>query len=179
MGWISKLFGAVPREQWEGIHLDLTQSYWEVDGPKTFLELFNALQGWLPEGAILYFEGGSPDTEINDFMATYSVQEQAHVAMGTIWPRPKAFHVPAKLTVLAELARIMEHHAEPELAVHFHVYHNNLVLLEWHDAFSQPLLISGTIPEEQVKVLADRIGKNFKKTVEQGAPEGRGLRPRR
>jgi len=169
MKWMSKLFGAVPKEEMKGIHLDWTQPYWEVDGPKTFHELFNALQGWLPEGVILYFEGGSPDAEINDFMATYSVQEQAHVAMETIWPRPKIFHVPATTAILTELSRIMEHHAEPELAFHFHVYKNNSVLLEWHDAFSQPMLINGTISEEQVRVFAERTGKKFRKIVEQAA----------
>ncbi len=130
MGWISKLFRAVPKDEMEGIHLDVTQPYWEVDSPKTFQELFNALQGWLPEGVILYFEGGSPDAEINDFMTKYSVHEQAHVAMGTIWPRPKIFHVPAEPAILTELSKIMEHHAEPELAGHFHAYKNNFVLLE-------------------------------------------------
>jgi hypothetical protein len=163
MGWISNLFGEVPKEEIEGIHLDVTQSYWEVDGPKTFQELFNALQGWISEEAILYFEGGSPDIEINNFMATYSVQEQEHIAMGTIWSHPKVFHVPATATILAELTRIMDHHAESELAVHFHVYHNKLVLIEWHDAFSQPILISCAIPEQQVKVFADKIGKTSKR----------------
>ena len=89
--------------------------------------------------------------------------------MGTIWPRPKVFHVPATATALTELAKIMGHHAEPELAVHFHVYRNESVLLEWHDAFSQPMLMSGAIPEEKIKVLADKIGKDFRKIVEQGA----------
>ena len=168
MGWLGRLFGAVPKEEMEGIRLDTAGSYWEIDGLKTFVELFNALQDWLPEGTVLYFEGGSPDAEIDDFIATYSIPEQTHVAMGTIWPRPKVFHVPATAIILTELARIMEHHAEPELAIHFHVYRDSSVLLEWHDAFSQPMLLSGAIPEEQVKVFADKAGKKFRKIVEQG-----------
>ena len=163
MGWLGRLFGAVPKEEMEGIRLSTAESYWEVDGPKTFEEMFNALKGWVPEDAVLYFEGGSPDEEINNFIATHSVTEVSHVAMGTIWPRPKVFHLPATVTILTELARVMQHHAEPELAVHFHIYRNDSVLLEWHDAFSQPMLMSGAIPEEKVKVFADKIGKNFRK----------------
>ena len=166
MGWLARLFGAVPKEEMGGIRLDMSGAYWEIDGPKTFVELFNALQGWLPEGAVLYFEGGSPDAEIDDFIATYSIPEQAHVAMGTIWPRPKVFHVPATATVLTDLARIAEHHAEPELAIHFHVYRNDSVLLDWHDAFFQPMLLSRAIPEEQVKAFANKFGKKFRKIVE-------------
>ena len=132
--------------------------------------LCNGLQDWLPEGSVLYFEGGSPDTEIDDFIGTYSIPEETHVAMGTIWPRPKVFHIPATPMILTELVRVMEHHAEPELAVHFHIYREDSVLLEWHDAFSQPMLLSGVIPEEQVKIFADKIGQTFRKIVEQGAP---------
>jgi hypothetical protein len=72
----------------------------------------------------------------------------------------------------------MGHHAEPELAVHFHVYRNDTVLLEWHDAFSQPMLMSGAIPQETVKVFADKIGKGFRRIVEQGTPADAG-KPRR
>ena len=167
MGWLKNLFRTVPKEEMEGIHLDTTQPYWETIGPRGFTELFKALQGWLPPNAVLYFEGGSPDAEINDFMANFSIPEQTHVAMGTIWPRPKVFHVPATEAVLKKLTSIMEHHAEPELAVHFHVYQDNTVLLEWDDAFDQSLLISGSILEETVKVFADKIGEKYWKVVQE------------
>ena len=83
----------------------MTEPYWEVGGPQNFEELFNILIGWVPEDAVLYFEGGSPDAEIGDFLTTHAIPEVSHVAMGTIWPRPKGFHVPATPAVLAELAR--------------------------------------------------------------------------
>jgi hypothetical protein len=63
----------------------------------------------------------------------------------------------------------MKHHAEPELAVHFHIYCDENVLLEWHDAFSQRMLMSGSIPEEEVKVFTDKIGTSFKRVVEPDA----------
>jgi len=170
MGWLSRLFKAVPNDEIEGIRLSTRETYWELEGPETFEELFNALNGWIPEDAILYFEGGSPDAEIDSFMAKHSVPETFHVAMGTIWPCPKIFHVPATSIVLTELSRIMKHHAELELAVHFHVYRNDAVLLEWHDAFSQPLLMSDAITEEKVKAFANKIGKNYKKIIAQDDP---------
>ena len=175
MGWFARLFRAVPKEETEGIRLNTAESYWEVDGPKTFEEMLNALKDWVPEDAVLYFEAGSPDAEIDNFIGTHSVPQVAHVALGTIWPRPKVFHVPATATILTELARIMKHHADPELAIHFHVYCNDSVLLEWHDAFSQPMLMSGAIPEEEIKVFADKIGRSFRRIVEQGdpGPDGR------
>ena len=158
LGWLGKLLGFVPREEMEGIRLDTVEPYWEVDGPGTFDELLWALVDWVPEDAVLYLEGGSPDAEIAGFLAEHSVPEVSHVALGTIWPRPQVFHVPATPGALTELASIMGHHADAELAVHCHVYRDDAVLLEWHDAFCQPMLVSGVIPEERVKALAGRLG---------------------
>ena len=163
MGWLAKLFGIVPREERAGIQLDTTQGYWELLGPKTFSELLRALDGWLPEGAILYFEGGSPDQEIERFMAAHAIPERAHLAMGTLWPRPKVFHVPATPATLTKLAELMEHHAEPEPAIHFHVYRNDSVLLEWYDAFCDPMCINGNLAEEQIRALADRLGTEYRR----------------
>ena len=167
MRWIDRLLESIRGTEGEGIRLDISRSHWEMDGPETFADLFKVLQGWLPEGAILYFEGGYPDAEITDFFNKQSIPEPVSVAKGTIWPRPRICHIPATNAVLAELAVIMEHHAEPELAVHFHVYRDNTVLIEWHDAFAQPILMSGLISEEQIGVLAGRIGKDYRKIVEQ------------
>jgi len=168
MGWFARLIGAVSVEEREGIRLDDAESHWEVEGPKSFTTLFGALRGWLPADAIMYFEDGSPDAEISEFMGSYSIPEQSLVAKGTIWPKPVVFHVPASEAALVELARIMERHAEAELAVHFHVYLKETILLQWHDVFAGPLLLSGTIPREKVEDLARRIGGRFREVAEQG-----------
>lgn len=170
MGWLARLFGVVRKDEVEGIRLSTAGFYWEIDEPKTFEEMFNALKDWLPEDAVLYFEDGSPDTEIENFITTHSVPEVSHIAIATVWPRLKVFHVPATGIILTELSKIMKHHAEPELAIHFHVYRDNTVLLEWHDAFSQPMLMSGAIPEERVKVFADKIGTSYRGIAGRSAP---------
>jgi hypothetical protein len=119
--------------------------------------LFRALDGWLPEGSVLYFESGYPDAEIEAFMAENAIAEQVHIALGTIWPRPRVFHVPGTSEMVNKLASIMERHAEPQLAVHFHVYREGIVLLEWHDAFSQPMLVAASVPDAKVQVLVERF----------------------
>ncbi len=156
MGWLRNILSLTTKEERSGLHLE-GPGHREVEGPKTFVQLFRALDGWLPEGAILYFESGSPDAEIEAFMVKNRIAEQAHIALGTIWPRPRVFHVPATSETLRKLADIMERHAEPELAVHFHVYRGGTVLLEWHDAFSQPMLVAGSLPEQKVHDLVGRF----------------------
>lgn len=163
MGWLSKVLGASSKEELEGAHLDYDQQYWEVGGPNSFSVLLAALDGWLPEGSVLYFEGGCPDEEIESFLRQNSIPEQTHIAFGTIWPKPDVFHVPATKDMMMSLCKIMEHHAEIELAVHFHVYRRTKVLIEWHDAFAQGMLVSGDFTEEQVKDLSEKFGTQYGK----------------
>ena len=160
MGWIANLLGATPHDQLKGLELGREAPQWSVQGPKTFSELFRALQGWLPDGAILYFEGGYPRPDIEAFMAQTAIPEQTHLAIGTIWPRPRVFHVPAQGN-LGALAELMDRHAEPELAIHFHVYAGEKMIIEWNDAFIDPIRVNATIPAQHVKALADALGTSF------------------
>ena len=142
--------------------MDTAHPFWEVDGKTTFAALLQALVDFLPKDCILYFEGGSPDQQILDFFNAHAIPEQTHVAIGTLWPRPVYYHVPATSQNLLKLTTLAECHAEPELAIHFHAYQEGKVLLEWHDAFSQHMLLSGTIPENEVKSFADTLNMTFK-----------------
>lgn len=167
MAWLARLLGAAPRAEWNGLHIDPNSEHWELEGPQNFSALLRALDGWLPDASILYFEGGSPDHEIASFMAAAGVPEQAHIALGTVWPQPRVFHVPAGGQI-ARLAEIMEHHAGPELALHFHVYRPAEVLVQWHDVFEDPLIISSSIPEEHVIALAKRVGTPYRRALRRG-----------
>lgn len=155
--WLCNLLQIVPPEEMHGIHLDTSKFHWELEGPDTFSDLFEGLKCWVPEDAILYFEGGAVEQEVNQYVSARSIPAQSRVALGTIWPRPDFAHVPATPTNLSELAEIMQTHAEMELAMHFHVYREGEVLLEWHDAFSQPMLLSGKVAEEDVRSFAEAL----------------------
>ncbi len=67
----------------------------------------------------------------------------------------------------------MESCAYPELAIHFHVYRGSTVLLEWHDAFTQSMLLSGQLPEPKVKAFAQRLHMSCREGAGQGAPPPR------
>ncbi len=62
------------------------------------------------------------------------------------------------------LADLAERCAEPELAVHFHAYRDGEVLLEWHDAFTQPMLLAASLDENTVREFATALGATFEKT---------------
>ena len=172
MGFLAKIFRAVSREEMGGIHLDPKHPFWEVSGETDFPSLLTALADLLPEGCILYFEDGSPSGELLDFLRAHEVPERAHVAYGTIWPKPRVFHVPVVPETLQRLAELTRSCAAPELAIHFHVYLNQTVLLEWHDAFGQPMLLSGEFPEERVRTFAERLHMSYQRVEPGAAPNG-------
>ena len=170
MGWLGKLLGATPKEELDGIRIDIDEPFWELDGKTDFPRLLRALTDFLPEGSILYFEGGSLNKKLLDFFNTHAIPEQSHVAVATLWPKPVYYHVPATPQNLQGLADLAEHCAEPELAVHFHAYETGKVLLEWHDAFTQPMLLSGDLPEDKVRGFAEVLSmkvKRWENSVEQ------------
>ncbi len=173
MGLLAKIFGAVQREEMSGIRLDMTRPFWEVSGETDFPSLLTVLPDLLPKESVLYFEGGSPSGALLEFLRAQEVPERAHVAYGTIWPKPRVFHLPATLQTMRRLTEMTRSCAYPELAIHFHVYRSQSVLLEWHDAFTQPMLLSGELPEQKVRTFAERLSMSYKKGVEpSAAPNG-------
>ncbi len=162
MGWLARLFGATPRQELKGLRLDTSQAFWELSGRTDFPHLLRALADLLPEGSILNFEGGSPTGTLLDFLDAHQVPEQSHIAVGTLWPRPDHYHVPATRANLSELAKLTETCAGSELAVHFHVYCDARVLLEWHDAFDLPVLLSGRLPENKVRAFAETLNMTLR-----------------
>jgi hypothetical protein len=157
MGILGKLFHVTPKKELNGIKLNLNEPFWELEGDTDFAALLSALPEILTENSILYFEGGSPSGPLLDFLHSQSIPEQTHVAIGTIWPRPRCYHVPATADNISALADISERIAESELAVHFHVYTQGEIILQWHDAFSDPMLLSGKLPAERVQLFADKL----------------------
>ena len=157
MGILSKLFRATPKQELKGISLNVNDPFWELEGKTNFPALLRALTEILPENTILYFEGGSPRGPLLDFLNTQSIPERTHVVVGTLWPRPLCYHVPVTTENIAVLTEISERIAEPELAVHFHVYCNDEIILQWHDAFSDPMLLSGKLTAEKVQAFAEKL----------------------
>lgn len=167
MGWLGRLMRATPKEDLGGIRIDTHQPFWEVDGKTDFPRLLRALSGFLPDGSILYFEDGSPRKDLLAFLDAHAIPEQTHVAAGALWPEPVCYHVPATEQNLARLAELTEHCAEPELAIHFHVYHEDKVLVEWHDAFSQPMLLDGSLAEDKVSGFVEALSMKATRRNEQ------------
>lgn len=161
MSWISKIFNYVPAKGREGISLEHC-ACWEISSAKDMPAFLRALFDLVPPQSVLYLEGGSPTKDIQLFLDTYKASEITKVAMGTIWPRPKCFHMIVTLDNLEGLAHLMEKHATAEASIHLHVYKYKKVILQWYDAFFDPFFISKEIPEDKVRAFCERLGVSYK-----------------
>lgn len=157
MGFLAKMFGAVPADERRGIHLDSASARWKVSAAKDLPAFLRALADLAPPDSILYLEGGRPPAAMLAFLRERSVPEQSHVERGTIWPRPAVFHLPATRANLVALAEMAERCATAEVAIHLHLYREGRVLLQWYDAFFDPLRISKEVPDKRVQEFCEKL----------------------
>ena len=173
MGFLAKLFGATPREEMEGISLG-RDAAWEVSAVSDLPAFLRALPRLLAPDSVLYLEDGTPPKKIKAFLDSHCLPEISRLAMGTIWPKPQTFHLPATTENLDKLAELAEKVVAPQVAVHLHAYAHGRVLLEWYDAFGKaPFYLSGAIPEDNVKDFCSALSltyKNLQQNVEPACP---------
>jgi hypothetical protein len=165
MGLLAKLFNVVPEDERKGASLDFRLPQWKVEPTKDFVAYLQALSDLVPQGAVLYLEGNPPIGPLKNFLEATTVPEQLHVAGGTIWPRPQVFHIPATERNLSGLSEIASVCGTPEV-YHLHVYCEGKVLLQWYDAFADPLYILKEIPEDKVKAFCQKLSLQYETDTE-------------
>lgn len=141
-----------------------------------------------PPDAVLYLEGDHFIDDIRDFALARSPEKVAVVAKGSIGPGITFSILPPRIIELThainlhilltpenlkELWRLMENHAEPEIADHVHVYRDDTVLMEWHDWPSSDVYLTGDIPEETVRVFCETVGCRCERSFDYGPREDR------
>ena len=70
--------------------------------------------------------------------------------------------MPATNENLLTLSELTEHYAEPEVAIHFHIYLDDYVLIDWYDAFDDPMYVSKYFSEEEIKEFCDKVSMTYK-----------------
>ena len=139
----------------------LFASGWEVTGINRADKFFAALTTILPPAANLCFEGTSIAPDIRTLLASNVVASTFKIPLGTVWPKPKLFHVHATEQFVRELAALAKAHAEPEICDHFYAYKDSRGLMQWHDAFDDPLLIDESIVEKNLQAFCRLVGAHY------------------
>jgi hypothetical protein len=171
MGFIAKLLKSFLKDKLNHNPFDLWEKdCWEVSGPKDFPSFFRGLIGFLPEGAIMRFESSSPSGEIATFLASNAISEKISIPKGTIWPKCQVFNISATDQNLLKLSELTEKYANPEVADHFHIYLNDYVLIDWYDAFNDPMYVSKKISETKIATFCDSLSMTYKEHLENVEP---------
>jgi hypothetical protein len=114
-------------------------------------ELLRVIDETIPKDAVLYVEGTSIVPAVSEFLEARQPAERPKAKAGTLWPRPRVFHLPLSGANLAELRSLADGYAEPEVADHLMVYRGDKVLLEAHDAGNGDIRLSRSLSPEVIE----------------------------
>lgn len=139
--------------------LDESKS-WKVSGVRTAEEFFRAVYLLVPDATHMCLEG-SPDPDIEVLLKDRADDSDYAAPVGTLWSWPRKnrrYSVRASSDLFVRLSEAASHHAEAEICDHLHFYRGQEALVQWFDAFSDPLLVSKVVPRERVERFASAVG---------------------
>ena len=139
------------------------RSAWEVSPVKDAATFLRCLPTLLPDGCNLYIEG-TYDRRLETWLAGHTAESQSTVAVATIWPKPDVHHTPATHRNLTALAQFLEAEGLRYPWSHCRAYRGEQVILEWHDAFDNPIYVSDEVDEAKIAELSDAAGCTYNRS---------------
>lgn len=133
---------------------------WKVSGVRTAEDFFRAVPLLVPDATHMFLEG-SPEPDIEALLASEVDDAEYAAPVGTIWSWPRKeqrFSVRASPELFARLSEAASNHAEPEICSHVHFYRGQEALVQWFDAFLDPLLVSKSVERQRVEQFASVVG---------------------
>ncbi len=135
---------------------------WEITkGKVDSARFFETLWKRFPEATTLYVEGDSIARDVTDRYRTHREEGEYLPRAQTIFPRSDKFRCRFSAGLVHALSALANSHAEPELLDHLALYRDSEELLVWHDAFTDVLLVSLTVPEGVVSLFAADLGLGY------------------
>lgn len=133
------------------VRLDTANS-WQIAGVRDPEAFFGALPLLVPDATHLYLEG-SPAPDVLAIAADHAGEGEYAAPAGTLasWPgRNRRFTLAVSARLFARLAEAARRHAAPEICSHLHLYRGAEPLVQWFDAFDDPLLVNKAVPRDMV-----------------------------
>lgn len=136
---------------------------WDLDaeqiGPAAF---FAALPEMLPAATYLEVEGNGMAQDVLALYAGHATgrplsRRQSLFAL----PSSRRFRCPLSRAFSDALAKLGRAHTPREIADHLFVFADDRLLLEWHDAFANALLLAPEFSEDEVRGMAARLGVTY------------------
>ena len=133
---------------------------WKVSAVRTAERFFRAVSLLVPDATHMFLEG-SPDPDIEALLVNAVDDAEYAAPVGTRWSWPRKnqrFSVRVSPELLARLSELSSNHAEPEICSHVHFYRGHEALVQWFDAFSDPLLVLKSVARDRVERFATAVG---------------------
>jgi len=133
---------------------------WSVSGVRDAEGFFRAVQP-LVAGATHVFLEGAPAQDVLTLLRAHVDPSEYRAPAGTLWSWPgreQRMSLKASPELFTALADAAAHHAELEICTHIHVYRDGEPLLQWFDAFIDPIIISRIISIEVVERFCASVG---------------------
>jgi hypothetical protein len=144
-------------------HLLADGPCWELKGRLDSERFFEAIGSLLPEATTIFLEA-RPTESVVVLALDRHLQEPVFLPeRGTYWPKTAIYQIPFKPAVLELLADFASGHAEPEICEHLHMYRGRECLLQWYDAFFDPVYLAPTVPQERVRHFAETVRARYRR----------------
>lgn len=133
---------------------------WRISGVRRAETFWGAVSLLVPDATHMFLEG-SPDPDVEAVLANAAAGVDYAAPAGTIWSWPRKnqrFSVRASPELFARLSEASSNHAEPEICDHVHFYRGQEALVQWFDAFSDPLLVARSVARERVERFVSAVG---------------------
>ena len=136
-----------------------TPGPWDIDEGITDPQRFFALlPSVLPTATLFFAEGTSIAKDVEQCYLRFANPGPYIPKRQTLLPRSRLFRCSASPAFFEALSGLSVKHAAPEILDHLSLYEGGRVLLDWHDAFANAILLDAALPEAAVARLAEPFG---------------------
>jgi len=131
-------------------------AHWELRGTPDSAGFLRSLPEGFPTATTMFVEATAMARDVEDLLTAAVGPGPYLPARQTIWPRSLRLRTRFDASLLLELSRLAENHAEPELFDHLLLYADTQPLLEYPDAFlrGSAIYVAPTVDEQQLQVWA-------------------------
>ena len=141
----------------------LDKPKWSLTAPSDVAVFLRNISIILPRGSRLVIEGNDITQEVCAFLEANQPASCPHVQVGTVWPKPRQFHLAADPDKLGELAALADRFALPEVFDHLKAYWKGHEVLVWYDATAKdPVHVAQEIEEEKLREFCQVVGCDFR-----------------
>ena len=131
---------------------------WELLAPAKQDRIVPAMETLLPESSVVVLETTKFDSEVEEVLRAHAVPAGLHVRAGILWPRSTMLHIGVTHDSMLGLHDLITTLPAPQVCHHLYAYSGKDLLLEWTDAFDDPIYLSGSLPEATVAQFCNTLG---------------------